>query len=153
MPARRAARLDGRLLLPRHARTWELVLTVVGPSGAEATTHPVLADGRPNMSVTLREQEFNSDRPGRTFDRFGHGRHAMSPEETARQHGLQAFEVPVDVADDRFQDRAAPKCIASTGGWPGGRANRKANRECNLAVATGSSSAPPPIRLDREGER
>jgi hypothetical protein len=41
----RAARLDGRLLLPRHARTSELMLTVVGPSGAEVTTHPVL-DGR-----------------------------------------------------------------------------------------------------------
>lgn len=44
-----------------------------------------------NPGATLREQEYNSDRPGRAFDRQGRGRHAMSPEETARQHGLQTF--------------------------------------------------------------
>ena len=44
-----------------------------------------------NPGATLREQEYNSDKPGRAFDRLGRGRHAMSPEETARQHSLQAF--------------------------------------------------------------
>lgn len=41
--------------------------------------------------ATLREKEFSSDRPGRAFDRLGRGRHAISPEETARQHELQTF--------------------------------------------------------------
>ena len=44
-----------------------------------------------NPGATLREQAYNSDKPGRAFDRLGRGRHAMSPEETARQHGLQTF--------------------------------------------------------------
>jgi protein required for attachment to host cells len=50
-----------------------------------------LLDSMNNPDATLREQEFNSDRPGRAFDRFGRGRHAMSPEETARHPGLQTF--------------------------------------------------------------
>lgn len=51
----------------------------------------VLLDRLENPGATLREQELNSDRPGRAFDRLGRGRHAMSPEETARQHGLLTF--------------------------------------------------------------
>jgi protein required for attachment to host cells len=50
-----------------------------------------LLDRMNNPDATLREHEFNSDRPGRAFDRFGRGRHAMSPEESARHHGLQTF--------------------------------------------------------------
>lgn len=50
-----------------------------------------LLESMNNPDATLREQELNSDRPGRAFDRFGRGRHAMSPEESARQHGLQIF--------------------------------------------------------------
>jgi len=44
-----------------------------------------------NPGATLREQDRNTDRPGRTFDRFGKGRHAMSPEESGRDHDLQHF--------------------------------------------------------------
>lgn len=44
-----------------------------------------------NPGATLREQDLISDRPGRAFDRFGKGRHAMSPEESARAHELQTF--------------------------------------------------------------
>ncbi len=44
-----------------------------------------------NPEATLREQDYNSDTPGRSFDSFGQGRHAMSPEVSARQHDLLAF--------------------------------------------------------------
>lgn len=44
-----------------------------------------------NPGATLRDQDRNTDRPGRVFDSFGRGRHAMSPEESARDHELQTF--------------------------------------------------------------
>lgn len=44
-----------------------------------------------NPGATAREQDRNSDRPGRVFDSFGKGRHAMSQEETVRDHELQTF--------------------------------------------------------------
>jgi protein required for attachment to host cells len=44
-----------------------------------------------NPGATMREQDRNTDRPGRTFDSFGKGRHAMSPEESVRDHELQTF--------------------------------------------------------------
>lgn len=44
-----------------------------------------------NPAATLREKDFSTDRPGRAFDRLGRGRHAISPEETAKQHELQSF--------------------------------------------------------------
>lgn len=44
-----------------------------------------------NPGATLRDQDRNTDRPGRAFDSFGRGRHAMSPEESARDHELQTF--------------------------------------------------------------
>jgi protein required for attachment to host cells len=44
-----------------------------------------------NPEATLREQERNADRPGRVFDSFGKGRHAMSQEVSGREHELQNF--------------------------------------------------------------
>lgn len=44
-----------------------------------------------NPNATLKEQDRNTDRPGRAYDSFGGGRHAMSPEESAKQHELQNF--------------------------------------------------------------
>lgn len=44
-----------------------------------------------NPEATLREQDRNTDRPGRVFDSFGKGRHAMAQEETGREHELQNF--------------------------------------------------------------
>lgn len=41
--------------------------------------------------AALREQERVSDRPGRVFDSFGKGRHAMAVEETGRQHEMHRF--------------------------------------------------------------
>ena len=38
-----------------------------------------------------REAEFASDRPGRAFDSFGSGRHAMSPGESGRDHEVRSF--------------------------------------------------------------
>jgi len=39
----------------------------------------------------LQEREFNSDRPGRTHDSAGPGRHAMGAENTAREHSAEQF--------------------------------------------------------------
>ena len=44
-----------------------------------------------NPGGTMRDQDRNTDRPGRAFDSFGKGRHAMSPEESVRDHELQNF--------------------------------------------------------------
>ena len=51
----------------------------------------VLLDTLKNPDATLREQDLTSDRPGRAFDRFGRGRHAMSPAESAHEHELVTF--------------------------------------------------------------
>lgn len=42
-------------------------------------------------SATLPESEFASDRPGRTFDIVGKGRHAMSPPESGQEHQTLTF--------------------------------------------------------------
>lgn len=39
----------------------------------------------------LRERDIVSDRPGRTFDRRGGGRHAMEPQTSARDHEKRRF--------------------------------------------------------------
>jgi len=44
-----------------------------------------------NPDARMREQDRVTDRPGRAFDSFGKGRHAMAPEETGRQHDIQRF--------------------------------------------------------------
>ena len=44
-----------------------------------------------NPEATTRERERVTDRPGRVFDSFGKGRHAMAPGETVRQHEIHRF--------------------------------------------------------------
>lgn len=44
-----------------------------------------------NPEATKREQDWAADRPGRVFDSFGKGRHAMAPVETGRQHEIHRF--------------------------------------------------------------
>lgn len=44
-----------------------------------------------NPGATFRDQDRNTDRPGRTFDSFGKGRHAMAQEVNVRDHELQGF--------------------------------------------------------------
>jgi len=44
-----------------------------------------------NADAAMREQDRNTDRPGRAFDSFGKGRHAMGQEVSVRDHGLQNF--------------------------------------------------------------
>ena len=53
--------------------TWTLQARMVRPEAAE------------------REAEFASDRPGRAFDSFGSGRHAMGTGESGRDHELRRF--------------------------------------------------------------
>jgi protein required for attachment to host cells len=44
-----------------------------------------------NPGAALRDQDRNTDRPGRAFDSFGKGRHAMAQEVSVRDHELQTF--------------------------------------------------------------
>ena len=44
-----------------------------------------------NPDAAMRERERVTDRPGRVFDSFGKGRHAMEPEETGQQHEIHRF--------------------------------------------------------------
>jgi len=44
-----------------------------------------------NPAAADRESDFGSDRPGRTFDSFGSGRHAMVPREGWREHQTRRF--------------------------------------------------------------
>jgi protein required for attachment to host cells len=44
-----------------------------------------------NPDARVRERESATDRPGRTFDSFGKGRHAMAQEETGQQTKLHRF--------------------------------------------------------------
>jgi protein required for attachment to host cells len=44
-----------------------------------------------NPGATLREQDRNTDRPGRGFDSAGKGRHTMGQEESVRDRELQNF--------------------------------------------------------------
>jgi protein required for attachment to host cells len=41
--------------------------------------------------ATRREQDFEADRPGRSFDIVGSGRHAMSPSKTSQDHQTTLF--------------------------------------------------------------
>lgn len=44
-----------------------------------------------NPEAALQDRQRGTDRPGRVFDRFGKGRHAMAPGETGRQHEIRRF--------------------------------------------------------------
>lgn len=44
-----------------------------------------------NPDSSMRQQDRDSDKPGRVYDSFGKGRHAMAPGETARQHTTHRF--------------------------------------------------------------
>jgi protein required for attachment to host cells len=44
-----------------------------------------------NVDATLRQRDRYTDRPGRVFDSFGKGRHAMAPGETGRHQSTQRF--------------------------------------------------------------
>lgn len=48
-----------------------------------------------NPATKLRDQDRNTDRPGRGFDSVGKGRHALAPEETGRDHELQTFAADI----------------------------------------------------------
>jgi protein required for attachment to host cells len=44
-----------------------------------------------DVLASQQEQEFETDRPGRSFDSVGEGRHAMSPPELSQDHQAQLF--------------------------------------------------------------
>jgi protein required for attachment to host cells len=83
----------GNFLLP-NARTY-----VVAGDSAEARIYLTERRFGPwtevaalsNPDARTRERDRISDRPGRAFDSFGKGRHAMAPEETGRDQELRRF--------------------------------------------------------------
>src|SRR5690606_16015770 len=44
-----------------------------------------------NPAAALKDQDRNTDRPGRGYDSFGGGRHTISPEESVRERELLGF--------------------------------------------------------------
>jgi protein required for attachment to host cells len=44
-----------------------------------------------NPRGRLQSNQIDADRPGRSFDRAGHGRHALSTEESSREHVEHEF--------------------------------------------------------------
>jgi protein required for attachment to host cells len=75
-------------------RTW---IVVAHRAGARILEQP--APGRPlelveeldNAAGRLRNSEIDADRPGRAFDRFGGGRHAMEREESPHDRAAADF--------------------------------------------------------------
>jgi len=45
----------------------------------------------PHPQGRLKNQDIDADKPGRSFDRFGYGRHAMSPEHEPTEHIAERF--------------------------------------------------------------
>jgi protein required for attachment to host cells len=50
-----------------------------------------LVDEMENVLATQRERDYEADRPGRSFDIVGQGRHAMSSPETSQDHQAALF--------------------------------------------------------------
>jgi len=50
-----------------------------------------LIDSMHHPAGAAREQDIAADRPGRAFDSFGKGRHAMSAAESGREHEIRRF--------------------------------------------------------------
>lgn len=70
----------------------------------------------------LHDRDIGSDRPGRSFDRMGSGRHAMDPRQTPREHENELFtrDIAKVLTEGRHQHRyqklvlvAAPKVLGS----------------------------------------
>lgn len=64
------------------ARLFQKVTATAAPDLVEVIDHP---EGR------LKDGDIDADRPGRSFDRFGPGRHAMSHEDSPSERVADAF--------------------------------------------------------------
>lgn len=80
---------------------WILVVRRSGASifSSLGTDHPIdLVREIDHPEGRLKASEIDSDRPGRSFDRGGQGRHALSPEESPTEHVDHRFVT--DLAND-----------------------------------------------------
>lgn len=50
-----------------------------------------LLEDIPHPQGKLRNQDIDSDQPGRSFDRFGQGRHALGTEQEPKEHLAELF--------------------------------------------------------------
>lgn len=79
-----------------EARMWRSVARFGEWTTVKEMHHP---------AATRSESDMASDRPGRSFDSFGSGRHAMSPGSSAHEHELTIFATEVaDTINRSFAD-------------------------------------------------
>lgn len=65
-----------------------------------------------NEDATISDRELVSDRPGRSFDSFGSGRHAMAPRESAQDTELKRFARKVaDRLDKAIADGSVNRVV------------------------------------------
>ena len=89
-----------------------------------------------------RERDLVSDRPGRSFDSFGSGRHAMSQSQTAREQELMRFAEQVadyvnkGIANGDFQSLV----LLAAPGFLGHLRNELSSAATNATVLTASKN-------------
>jgi protein required for attachment to host cells len=74
--------------------TWILVATRTGATmfASHGRHAPIIvAEQVDNPQGSLHSSELEEDRPGRSFDRAGRGRHSLSSQESAREHVEHTF--------------------------------------------------------------
>jgi protein required for attachment to host cells len=84
--------------------TWILVASRVGATiFASHGPHAAMdiAEQIDNPRGRLQSSALEEDRPGRSFDRAGHGRHALSSEESARDRVEHDFAIQIAELLDR----------------------------------------------------
>jgi protein required for attachment to host cells len=84
--------------------TWILVASRAGATifASHGPHEPMeLAEQLDNPRGRLQSSELEEDRPGRSFDRAGHGRHSLSSEESARDRVEHDFAIQIAELLDR----------------------------------------------------
>lgn len=133
-----------------HAVTTWIVIADAGRARIVAATGPDrgLSDVTAFDSADLHKasRDLGTDRPGRTGDRFGPGRHAMEPAHTPKEVAAAGFEQTLadhltEAAKQKAFDRlvlvAAPKALGALRAMLDGRVDIEANLNKDLThVAT-----------------
>jgi protein required for attachment to host cells len=85
-----------------------------------------------------RDRDFQADRPGRSFDRIGPGRHAMSPEESPHDREAANFarELADKLNDLRVKDGVARFMLVAEPGFLGMLRSSLTDQTRNLVDAT-----------------
>ena len=89
-----------------------------------------------------RDGDLASDRPGRAFDSFGSGRHAMSQSNTAHQQELKKFAAEVaDYINKGIANRGFEKIVLlAEPGFLGHLRNKLSGAAANAVIMTASKN-------------